>query len=193
MGEMDNVIIHPNGWWESDGDTPHLLVPSICNWTINFLKNYKNQALHDFGCGLGHYLQKISEAGYTNLIGYEGKRAKNSVFNNIIEQDITELFDVSQKGNVICFEVGEHIPVELENNLLINLANACEKNHYLILSWAVRGQDYPGHVNMLDNHEVIPKLQSKGFEFLPIETYDAKNSINDYLHFKNVMVYKKKY
>ena len=192
MGEMDNVTIHPSGWWESNDDVPHLLVPSICNWIINFFKNDKDQPLHDFGCGLGHYLAKIADAGYTNLIGYEGKIAKNSIFTNIIEQNIAFPFDIPNKGNVICLEVGEHIPAEFMGNLLTNLATACAPGKHLVLSWAVRGQDYPGHVNMLDNHEVIPCVQAKGFEYMVRETMEAKNAVNDYLHFKNVMVYRKK-
>lgn len=187
---MENVIIHPNGWWESDTDIPHLLVPSICNWIIDFLKDDKNNTLYDFGCGLGHYLKKMSEAGYTNLIGYEGKVAKNSEFSNIIEQDISKLFNVSQKGNVICLEVGEHIPAEFEDNLLTNLANACDR--YLILSWAVRGQDFDGHVNCLNTDEVIPKVVAKGFEYLAKETTLAQNAVNDYLHLKSTMVFRKK-
>lgn len=192
MGDMDDVKIHHAGWWESEQDIPHLLVPSICNWIINFLKDYKDQPLHDFGCGLGHYLQKINEAGYTNLIGYEGKKAKNSVFSPIIEQDISKLFTVSNPGNVMCLEVGEHIPAEFEDVLLTNLYNACAKDRYLILSWAVRGQDYDGHVNCLNINEVIPKVVNKGFEYLPAETISAQRAVNDYLHLKSVVVYKKK-
>lgn len=185
---MEHVKIHPNGWWESDIHIAHLLVPSVCNWIINFLKDDKDHPLHDFGCGTGHYLQKISEAGYTNLTGYEGKIVKESVFSNIIEQDISKLFDVSQKGNVICLEVGEHIPAEFEDNLLTNLANACD--HYLVLSWSPNA-DF-GHVNCLINEQVIPRVVAKGFEFLPQETIAVKTAVNDYLHFKSTMVFRKK-
>lgn len=188
---MENIKIHKTGWWESDINIQHLLVPSVCNWIINFLKDYKNYPLYDFGCGTGHYLQKLSEAGYTNLTGYEGKIVKDSLFTNIVEQDITNLFEPPTKGNVICLEVGEHIPPEFENNFLTNLANACE--YYLILSWAVRGQEFDGHVNCLNNNEVIPKVMAKGFEFLPQETTSVKNAINDFFHFKSTMVFRKKY
>lgn len=186
---MENVKIHHEGWWESEEDVPHLLVESICNWIIKFLDKDKNYPLHDFGCGLGHYLAKIKEAGYTNLTGYEGKIAKNSQFNNIVEQDISKPFQVAHKGNIMCLEVGEHIPAEFENIFLTNLANACDR--YLILSWAERGLDFPGHVNCLDNYEVIPKVLVKGFEYLPQETMQAKIAVNDYLHLKSTMIFKK--
>jgi 2-polyprenyl-3-methyl-5-hydroxy-6-metoxy-1,4-benzoquinol methylase len=189
---MENIKIYPSGWWDSDVDIAHLLVPSICNWIIEFLKNYKTCTLHDFGCGSGHYLQKLSEAGYTNLVGYEGKKTKQPMFSNIIEQDISNIFDIPNKGNVICLEVGEHIPAEFENNFLTNLANACATNHYLILSWAIRGQEFDGHVNCLNNNEVIPKVIAKGFEFLPKETTAVKNAVTDFLHFKSTMVFRKK-
>lgn len=186
---MENVTIHPNGWWESDIHIGHLLVPSICNWIIGFLQKDKERPLYDFGCGSGHYLQKISEAGYTNLTGYEGKIVKNSLFSNIIEKDISNLVDVPQKGNVICLEVGEHIPAAFENNLLTNLANACD--NYLILSWAPRGQEFDGHVNCLNNDEVIPKVEAKGFKFLPGETASAKAAVTDWLHLKSTMIFKR--
>lgn len=186
---MENVKIHEDGWWESEEDIPHLLGRNICDWIIDFLKNDKNHLLHDFGCGLGHYLQEFSAAGFTNLVGYEGKKAKNSVFPNIIEQNIAHIFDVPQKGNVICLEVGEHIPAEFEDNLLTNLANACDK--YLVLTWAARGQTWDGHVNMLNNDEVVPKVVAKGFEFLPKETKLAKDAVKDWGHLATVMIYKK--
>lgn len=186
--KMENIKINSNGWWESDIHIDHLLVPSICNWIIGFLKDYKDHPLYDFGCGTGHYLQKLSEAGYSNLIGYEGKIVKKSLFSNIIKQDISSIFNVPQKGNVICLEVGEHIPAKFEDNLLTNFANTCDR--YLILSWSPN--DDFGHVNCLTNEQVIPKVVAKGFEFLPQETILAKNAVNDYLHFKSIMIFRKK-
>lgn len=184
--------IDKTGFWYTEDKVinGHLLVPSVCNWIINFLKEDKNYPLYDFGCGVGHYLKKFSEAGYTKLTGFEGMKAINSDFDNIVEQNLTELFTVPEPGNVVCLEVGEHIPAEHMDTLLTNLANACNK--YLILSWAVRGQDFEGHVNCLDNHEVIPHVLAKGFEFLPTETKSVKDANNDYLHFKSTMVFRKK-
>lgn len=185
------MAIDQTGFWYTEDKVinGHLLVPSVCNWAINFLMPYKDHILYDFGCGVGHYLAKFKEAGYTNLVGFEGMIPLNKEFDNIKEQNLTELFNVSEKGNVICFEVGEHIPAEFMDTLLTNIANAC--NNYLILSWAVRGQDFEGHVNCLNNDEVIPHVVAHGFQFLPTETQQVKAAINDYLHFKNTMVFKK--
>ena len=183
--------ISNTGFWESENEIYHVCCTGLCNWIINYLNNQNNKLIHDFGCGLGRYLKPLNDAGFTNLIGYEGKIPAVKKFNNIIEQDLTLPFDVLNKGNVLCLEVGEHIPKKYEEIFINNITNACDDN--LIMSWAIVGQDGDGHVNCLNNDVVISKIESKGFKFLPEETASARSTIgNDYWWFKNTtLIFKK--
>jgi hypothetical protein len=97
-----------------------------------------------------------------------------------------------QKGICIFLEVAEHIPEPLCEVALDNVIDACDK--YLILSWAIRGQPGFGHVNCLNNDEVIPQLQKRGFMFLEKESLDARVSADESTPwFKNtIMIFERK-
>jgi SAM-dependent methyltransferase len=180
------MIINPTGYWEDTEKLYHVRCEPLCDWIINFLKDFKDYPLYDFGCGNGHYSKKIEDAGFKKVTGFEGKISKFSDFNNIIQQDLTQPFSLPDKGNCLFLEVAEHIPVQFENIMLDNIINSC--NNKLIMSWAIRGQDGAGHINCLNNDEVINKITNKGMIYLPQETISARNSIpndNPYFWFKN--------
>ena len=63
------------------------------------------------------------------------------------------------------------------------------------MSWAIRGQKGWGHVNCLNNDEVIDKLTKKGLIYLPEESAAARATIIDgdtCPWFKNtVLIFKK--
>lgn len=176
--------ITQTGYWESDDKLYHVRCEGLFNWIVDYLSPQKNKQLYDFGCGLGHYLKPLSNAGFTKLTGFEGKVPLYKEFENIISQDLSVSFSVPEKGNCICLEVGEHIPAQFENIFIDNITNACDDN--LIMSWAVRGQQGEGHVNCLNNDEVIPKIVERGFKFLTDETLSARKNVGDqYPWFQN--------
>lgn len=188
-----NTRISGTGYWESNTKLYHVVCEPLCNWIINYLKNYKDIPLYDFGCGNGHYLKHFNDNGFNKLTGFEGKFPKYPEFNNIIEQDLTKPFNVSEPGNCVFLEVAEHIPAQYEDIMLKNISNACSNK--LIMSWAVRGQGGQGHVNCLDNEEVIDKMLDYGFKYLKRDTTIARKSIpddNPYIWFKTTtMIFKK--
>ncbi len=157
----------------------HVHSKSLSNWIAEFLKNQKDVQIIDFGCGLGNYLLDLQNNGFTKLVGFEGKKPLKAVFNNIIEQDLTTINSHNFQGNVISLEVGEHIPVEFESVFINNIANAVLENKFLILSWAVVGQPGFGHVNCIDNIDLIPKIEEKGFKYLNHESESARNVVED--------------
>ena len=67
--------------------------------------------------------------------------------------------------------------MQFEHIMLSNVVNAC--NDKLVMSWAIRGQSGVGHINCLDNYEVIHKLESIGMQYLEKETNDARSCIPD--------------
>jgi len=176
-------LISETGYWKSDIYDVHISSLELAKWLSNFLPKYK--LIHDFGCGNGDYLSHLEKCGFEKLIGYEGEIPKTRVFNNIFLQDLTNEFKV-EKGNVICLEVGEHIPKKYQNIFLNNICNACDDK--LIISWANRGQTGLYHVNCLNADEIVPLIQSNGFKLLEQESLNARNSIGDICDwFKNTL------
>ena len=184
--------IAKTGYW--NGETAHLHhahSQELSNWICEFLKNEKDKYLNDLGCGLGNYLNDLRNNGFTKLNGYEGDPSPKSKFGFIFKCDLTKKLKDINIGNIISLEVGEHIPAEFMDIYLDNITNNCD--NYLITSWAIRGQEGFGHVNCLDNHEVIPLIESRGFTYLKEESESARSVIKDNTWwFKNtILIFKK--
>lgn len=184
MSEISNT-----GFWNGEtAHNHHVHSENLSQWIYDFCIKKKINSATDFGCGLGEYLAKLSPI-IEGLIGVEGSIPKSAKFNRIIEFDLTtnlkEEFALSS-DLVISLEVGEHIPAEFMDIYLDNITYHCGK--YLITSWAVRGQAGFGHVNCLDNSEIIPEFEKRGFELLEKETNEARAVIEDKAHwFRNTL------
>lgn len=173
--------ISKTGYW--NGETAHIhhcrSIP-LENWIVDYFNkiNYpKTKRYWDFGCGLGYYLKALKDAGFYGGIGIEGQIPVKKVYSSIYALDITTSLKFTDKGIIICLEVMEHIPSQLTDRVLKNITSNCENK--LILSWGIRNQEGFGHVNCLDNHEVIPIIESYGFSFLDQDTKDARSVIDD--------------
>ena len=156
--------INETGFWSSENaHVHHIHSNELSNFICELLNDDKNKSTFDFGCGLGDYIKKLNDTGHSNLLGLEGDPPAKKHFENIIKQDLTTPFNIGLKGNVICLEVGEHIPNEYMYALLSNIKTHLDG--YLIMSWAVKGQAGYGHVNCLDNTEIIQIIT----EFMDVE------------------------
>lgn len=188
MSEISNT-----GFW--NGETAHhhhVHSEKLSQWIFVFCQNNNIKSLTDFGCGLGNYLKDL-EPILDFAIGVEGNKPKQAAFHNIYEDDLTTDLKGKfyQSELVVSLEVGEHIPAEFMGVYLDNITHHAEE--YLITSWAVRGQAGFGHVNCLDNHEIIPEFEKRGFELMQAETDSARAAIEDRAHwFRNTLfVFKK--
>jgi SAM-dependent methyltransferase len=183
MNEIANT-----GFWNGEtAHNHHVHSENLSQWIYDFCIKKKIQSVTDFGCGLGEYLAKLSPI-VSNAIGVEGSIPKEAKFEYIIQGDLTT--DLKSKAFtsdlVISLEVGEHIPAEFMGVYLDNITNHSAK--YLITSWAVRGQAGFGHVNCLDNAEIIPEFEKRGFKLLEKETEKARLVIEDKAHwFRNTL------
>ena len=183
MNEIANT-----GFWNGEtAHNHHVHSENLSQWIYDFCIKKKIQSVTDFGCGLGEYLAKLSPI-VNNAIGVEGSIPKQAKFEYIIQGDLTT--DLKSKAFtsdlVISLEVGEHIPAEFMGVYLDNITNHSAK--YLITSWAVRGQAGFGHVNCLDNAEIIPEFEKRGFKLLEKETEKARLIIEDKAHwFRNTL------
>jgi hypothetical protein len=184
--------IAETGYW--NGETAHIHhvhCTELSKWICEFLKDEKETIIYDFGCGIGNYIKDLYENDFEAVFGFEGNIPKNKVTQSIETKDLTLPFNLFVKGNVISLEVGEHIPAEYMNVYLDNITNAC--NGYLITSWAVRGQEGFGHVNCLDNHEIIPEIEKRGFKLMEKETEEVRSiDLSEAPWFKNTLLIFKK-
>ena len=187
--------IAKTGYWNREtAHLHHVHSQELSNWICQFLENEKHNPIIDLGCGRGQYLKDLEDSGFTDLIGYEGDPPKEKVFDFILKQDLTiPFFNLPKNSdvNVISLEVGEHIPAEFMDIYLDNITNNCD--NYLITSWAIRGQEGFGHVNCLNNEEIIPLIEKRGFTYLKEESESARSVIKDNTWwFKNtILIFKK--
>jgi hypothetical protein len=184
------IEISKTGFW--DGETAHnhhVHSENLSQWIYDFCVKHDIMTVTDFGCGLGEYLAKLKPIVLT-AIGVEGSVPNQSKFDNICQLDLTtdltdyEIDLTSYLG--ISLEVGEHIPKEFMRTYLDNITYL--STGFLITSWAVRGQDGFGHINCLDNHEILPKFEKRGFVLMEQETTEARSIIEDKAHwFRNTL------
>jgi SAM-dependent methyltransferase len=185
-------MIDKTGFWRKDSAVSHHIHSKlVSNWICKFLSYDKNKIIYDLGCGVGDYLKELKENGHVKLIGFEGDPIKLHEDLDIRQKNLTEVFEHYEKGNVLCLEVGEHIPKEFQEIFIENMTSICDE--YLIFSWAIRGQGGYGHVNELNNNEILPIILEKGFVLLEKETEDLRNQPEDYCrYFKNTLFVLKK-
>lgn len=126
------------------------------------MKYGENQTLLDMGAGKGLYVRYWRSLGI-DAHGVEGaKNIANITKQRIQQADLTQPF--AAKGSVCksyswvtSFEVAEHIPAQLEKNILANLN--CSARNGLIISWAKPGQHGIGHVNVHPEDRVVASMR----------------------------------
>lgn len=175
-----NFFISPTGFWlKETAHLGHANSVELGEWLVKYFASNKSEYIYDLGCGLGVYLKKLVDSGFNKdyLWGVEADISPHSVFSNILSKDLTEPFAFNTPGNCIFLEVGEHIPSIYTDIVLDNIRRVCNKK--LVLSWAVRGQGGLGHINCMNNDEVIDKVSMFGFRFDPVSTKSARSVISD--------------
>ena len=180
--------IAETGYWNGEtAHVHHVHCTELAKFIAEYLKDFKSKRLYDMGCGMGNYLADLHTEGFYNILGLEGDIPKNSIWKDTIKQDLTIPLDKEfPRGNVISLEVGEHIPKEYQDAYIDNITNFCDD--YLITSWAIRGQAGFGHVNCLDNQEIIPMIESRGFKLLKEDTEKVRSiDLSQAPWFKNTL------
>jgi hypothetical protein len=196
-----NKMIKETGYWTSNNtDEIHVHDPNLADWIVSYFINDKDKQLIDFGCGMADYLKNLENNGFTNLHGFEGEVRDGSPdfvkswdLSNPIEN--YENYNLLKDGayNTICLEVGEHIPKEYESIFLNNITSLTTNK--ILLSWAIIGQLGDGHVNCMNNDEVILKMDKLGFKYLESDSIAARNSVSRDIaswFLKTIMIFHKK-
>ncbi len=132
----------------------------ICDFLAEFFT--PDQPVIDLGAGLGFYSRGLTERGF-QCVAVEGSQAAaDAGLFPIQVHDLSKPLPLDfPEGQVLCLEVGEHIPPEFGHVFLTNLYRCAR--HRMVLSWAIVGQSGRGHVNCRDNYWVIEALHSIGW------------------------------
>lgn len=142
----------------------------ICDFLAEFF--VPTVPVIDLGAGLGFYSRGLTERGF-QCVAVEGSQAAaDAGLFPIQVHDLSKPRELPE-GQVLCLEVGEHIPREFEHVLLNNLLR-CAK-HHMVLSWAIVGQAGRGHVNCRDNFWVIERLRAADWRVDVDATQRARN------------------
>lgn len=169
-------MIYETGYWSAEQHKiGHVFSYKLAKYISSIFDEKK--PINDFGCGNGSYCEYLQDLGFV-VSGYEGVRAEDTGCLVIYEQDLTVPFNVSEKGNSICLEVGEHIPEVYTNQFLDNLAE--NTNGLLFMSWGVPGQGGDGHVSCRQNIWVIAEMVNRGFTFDYNKSLRARHLVENY-------------
>lgn len=153
--------MNERGIWTTKAEfETHVFDESLCRAIIDIYSGN----IADVGCGDGRYADYLNRNGFY-CIGYDGSPLTKKP--NIVK-DFSTAQDIGKWDIVLSLEVGEHIPVEFEQVFIDNLCNATD--NYIILSWAIPGQDGDGHVNCRMNEYIIGELWKRRFMYDENET-----------------------
>lgn len=181
-------MVSQTGYWSEEEIIYHDYSFPLARWIAKSFN--KRKQIVDFGAGDGFYCGYLGDVGF-KAIAIEGNKNTVVYARKVIEQDLTEPFELARTGNSICLEVGEHIPEEFEQVFIDNIANNTKGE--LVLSWAVPDQEGWYHVNCKDNEYVINEFEKRGFVYLPAATSSARAVIEERRsYFRNtIMVFEK--
>lgn len=170
--------INERGYWENPTAEGHAHDEGLAKALVNFFRKEDAKTILDVGCGDGYYLLILDDAGF-DVRGVDGNPHTPSFTKNLgLVGDLTKQIYLGKYDWVLCLEVGEHIPEEYENTFLGNLHSHNTKG--IILSWAIRGQGGDGHINCLDNIDVIAKLDKYGYLYSADETAKLRGKCAEY-------------
>lgn len=178
VSHKGNTMISPTGIWSQElATTGHYHSIHLAKFISEYFP--KDKLLIDVGCGDAYYLDYLDKNGFKYLIGIEGEILNNFMYKGmILKMDLSETNTLGTKGNLICLEVGEHVPKQYEQKFLDNIANWCDDK--LILSWAipwipnVQGGEGTGHVNEQENSYIIDQMKNRGFVHLSNDTNEIR-------------------
>lgn len=136
------------------------------------------EPVSDLGCGMGDYASSLLDRGYV-VLAYDGTPNLDKIgsVSPIHEIDLTERFSFEERTNILCLEVGEHLPPQYESSFLDSLIR--NSLHRIILSWAVPGQGGNGHLNEQSNYHIIAEMEKRGATYNTDLTESIRHDMKD--------------
>jgi hypothetical protein len=167
--------ISESGGWV--GPNEHYLDEKLFSSIRSFIIKKSIKSCNDLGAGCqAKYSKKIQDIGIiVNAYDFNPEILKNKDISvNVI--DLTKHQTILKADLTVCLEVGEHIPEKYFSILLQNIV--LSTNKYILLSWAIIGQEGHGHVNCKSNFDIIYYLYRLGFKLNIDDTYSFRNHVS---------------
>ena len=179
---------HERGYYITDDERR----TGICEKSIveSTVALFNPKTVIDIGCGTGSYTREFIARG-VDCMGFDGCPLTPEISGGLCGiLDFTYPVDIGKFDVVFSLEVGEHIPKQYEQIFIDNLCNLT--NRYIVLSWALEGTIWPGHVNCQNNDYVISEFIKRGFIFDDESTKYIRDHVTGWGHFlSSVMVFVK--
>lgn len=194
---MENRFeIDTNGFWINNSLDGHCYDYLLGEALGVLLSLMEVSTVVDLGCGPGWYVKTLRNKGF-RAGGFDGNPFTEKISREILQDgtcceqlDLTEDFEFEEPVDLILsLEVGEHIPAKHEDTFIQNLIR--NSKNYIILSWALEGQEGDGHINCRMNDYIINKMVSSGFvENIPAKNFLRQNSSLFWFR-KTIMVFQR--
>ena len=145
----------------------------------------------DLGAGLGMYIDFFKQEGYKTT-GLDNIKNIGDLTDGIVAySDLTNPPDLygQQFDHVLCLEIAEHIPVDLEKKFFQTLTGTaiCD----IVLSWAVPGQGGAFHMNERPNIYVIERMEDYGWNLDKVKTTKLRDLTDSHWLKKSLMVFER--
>ena len=184
------------GVWQGSGidvTWSQFFDPRLAKELSSLLREQAIQSAWDFGCGTDSYSKVLMEKNHITASGLDGNpdTAKLSGGTAAV-QDLAIPFEREKRDCVISLEVGDKISETHADRFLANIDKHASKT--VVISWAIKGQKGPCHLNPQNNEYVIEKLEKMGWELDQRSTQRLRNASHPiYYWFQDsLMVFKKK-
>lgn len=159
MRDNPKKKITPTGYWVCEDADQYKFDWQLASLLTSFFFT-RNAKVLDLGCGNGAYVNYWRENGIPAL-GCDGNPHTPAIAGRYCGvADLTVPQQMNVADWVVCLEVAEHIPRDLEPGLLYNIHNHNRRG--VVISWAVPGQGGHGHVNERTN-EYVQQLFSEEY------------------------------
>ena len=166
------------------GGDPFLFEPAVWDYCVDEIGV---QSILDIGAGEGHAAQYFSDKGCYVWAVDKDKQAIANAVHPILRFDLTEGTLKLAVDMVYMAEFVEHLP----EAALPNLADTLQKTKWVVMTYAVPGQEGIGHVNLQDIPYWMDWMATNGFE-IDSEKTNAVRLKAEHVHFKHRgLVFKK--
>jgi len=125
---------------------------------------YNPRTIIDFGCGCGHFANRIALYSGGEAIGFNGDIPDNAEI-EIIKRDLSEYIRTIEGDLVISLEVAEHIE---ESKADIFIDTLTLHGNRILFSAATPGQGGIGHVNEQPHEYWHEKFKQRGYKYFDI-------------------------
>ena len=159
------------------GGDPFLQEPDIWDYCVDAIGVW---SLLDIGAGEGHAALYFANKGCNVFAVDNDEQAIANAVYPVLNVDLTQTPVLLRTDMVYMAEFVEHLP----EAALPKLADSLQKTNWVVMTYAIPGNEGVGHVNLQDVEYWINYMSANGFE-IDSEKTNAVRAKAKHVHFKN--------